>query len=958
MTTPVVRNAFTGTPLFGASPLTVNFTDTYTGTASPFGVGNIYPESWAWDFGDGQTDTVGNPVNVYAVDGSYDVSLNMLVHEYYITIPFSISATTLILFTNTNGGSAWDWTFSTSGGILETSTDENPTITFPPSASINIRVSLRVDGSTYDMPFTAQGIGSSALRGVTWNGSKYIAVGDGGLVMTSTDGITWSFAFIAGVTEDLYGINWYNNLFIITGTNGTLLTSPDGIVWTPQVTQLTATLICACYGGGYYFAISNYGDVLTSQDGINWSSQGALPSSLHDIVYDGTNFIIVGSNGMVAISSPDCQIFSIGNWGDTTDIFGIAWSGSQYVAVGNVPVGGGDAVIRTSSDATTWTSQFTGTGYAFNSVIYNNGNYVAVNGLTVYTSPTGVVWTPQQSMTEQLIKVVFGDKYVLVGVPCLIASSTDSTTWTTRNKTDYWGVYTTQNYADDYIQVKPAYVRAGAHGFVSADFECAPTGDAPQTPPINGDCPFSVDFTDDSSCDGNQVISRWLWDFGDDCSSNEQNPTHVYKFLGTYDVTLIVYTNGYTDPYTPSGIPDAFYNTKKVIAAVVVNNPTDKTLTDMCLRYAIEETEGIGWSDYTGDNFVDPVEGGAYLIYDDNEVPRCIVEDVDGKIYEIDTYNRVNTLKPSFMDKLDYDGLGPAFGGEGSEIACKKLGAEITAGAGYEDTTVCDYMSWVHLRPDDPLNRGLVGYDSQGMRLAQKIGLEVYIDGEKITPTAQTVDIPENADIVFPGHPNIEATRLQYGITFDASEFKLVEIKNQILAKQSAASPAGVTMSEYTNQNNMASNLVLWLTRGGGMNDRVSKNTIATPNTPVLMVGVDGFQKSGVHLDTGTSEEIFVYSIDSTGINGTFLVWSTGDLTAKAGNDITLISIGVVGSWTLYSATINAAVCDVTIRSLAGTIVEFEDMRFYSDIKTTEDKQNYFSDMKTNQGDAYLPAFI
>jgi hypothetical protein len=58
---------FTATPLSGDAPLAVAFTDTTTGG----------PSTWAWDFGDGGTDTVQNPTHVYVIDGAYDVTLDV-----------------------------------------------------------------------------------------------------------------------------------------------------------------------------------------------------------------------------------------------------------------------------------------------------------------------------------------------------------------------------------------------------------------------------------------------------------------------------------------------------------------------------------------------------------------------------------------------------------------------------------------------------------------------------------------------------------------------------------------------------------------------------------------------------------------------------------------------------------------------------------------------------------------
>jgi hypothetical protein len=352
------------------------------------------------------------------------------------------------------------------------------------------------------------------------------------------------------------------------------------------------------------------------------------------------------------------------------------------------------------------------------------------------------------------------------------------------------------------------YGTSGVNGIITPDFTLTP---------ISGEYPLSVQFTDTSTCSSNQTISRWLWEFGDGTTSDLPNPLHVYLREGTYSVSLTVYTDGYDNEYDPGiNAPELTYATKTVGIAVTVNIPTDKKLEGRCLRYATEDTEGQGWSDIKG--FVDPVQDGAYIIYDDNDVPRCIVEDEDGKIYEVDTFDRVDFLKPPFADKIKFDGT------EGTPIVCKKLGAELTAGAGYEDTTVCDYMTWVHIRPDDPLNRGKGGYDTEGFRDGQAVNLEVFADGEKITSTAKTVDIPENSDIVFSGHPNIQATRLQYQFTFNASEFKLVEIKNQLLVKQSFAS---IPMTENTYQDDMGYGLVLYMTRGNPIFDRVTKQIVS-----------------------------------------------------------------------------------------------------------------------------------
>jgi thioredoxin 1 len=58
---------FTSNITEGYSPLTVQFTDMSTGS----------PTSWSWDFGDGNTSTVQNPIHTYSKAGDYTVTLTV-----------------------------------------------------------------------------------------------------------------------------------------------------------------------------------------------------------------------------------------------------------------------------------------------------------------------------------------------------------------------------------------------------------------------------------------------------------------------------------------------------------------------------------------------------------------------------------------------------------------------------------------------------------------------------------------------------------------------------------------------------------------------------------------------------------------------------------------------------------------------------------------------------------------
>jgi PKD repeat protein len=64
-----------------------------------------------------------------------------------------------------------------------------------------------------------------------------------------------------------------------------------------------------------------------------------------------------------------------------------------------------------------------------------------------------------------------------------------------------------------------------------------------------GTAPHTARFTDLSA----GGPTSWLWNFGDGTTSTEQNPTHVYKVVGTYDVSLTVANGMGTDTQKKTG---------------------------------------------------------------------------------------------------------------------------------------------------------------------------------------------------------------------------------------------------------------------------------------------------------------------------------------------------------------------------------------------------------------------
>ncbi|MFN2352367.1 MAG: WD40/YVTN/BNR-like repeat-containing protein [Kiritimatiellia bacterium] len=112
------------------------------------------------------------------------------------------------------------------------------------------------------------------LRSVAYGNGRFIAVGgygyQHGLVMTSTDGTTWST-----VTEAfeyiLYRVIFDGELFVIGGDAGTMLVSSDGINWTLQWDDnnqvVGRTIYDLCRGQGKYLGVGYRGTIVQSDTG-------------------------------------------------------------------------------------------------------------------------------------------------------------------------------------------------------------------------------------------------------------------------------------------------------------------------------------------------------------------------------------------------------------------------------------------------------------------------------------------------------------------------------------------------------------------------------------------------------------------------------------------------------------------------------------------------------------------
>jgi uncharacterized repeat protein (TIGR02543 family) len=63
------------------------------------------------------------------------------------------------------------------------------------------------------------------LNGVTWTGNNYVAVGDGGVILTSSGNSDWKIQY-SGTNLPIYGVAWTGSQCVAVGNSGMILTSP------------------------------------------------------------------------------------------------------------------------------------------------------------------------------------------------------------------------------------------------------------------------------------------------------------------------------------------------------------------------------------------------------------------------------------------------------------------------------------------------------------------------------------------------------------------------------------------------------------------------------------------------------------------------------------------------------------------------------------------------------------
>lgn len=285
------------------------------------------------------------------------------------------------------------------------------------------------------------------LRGITWDGTHFVASSDNGAILTSTDGVAW-------YTRTIKSIAWNGaSLYLAIVDDGLVLTSSNGTNWTvttPSVINVNTGLGApfsgnfqdVVWGNSRFVMVGDNGIAISSSNGITWSAPETTGTSetLRSVIHNGaTAFITVGDNGTIRWRGDDATAWFIVDSEITEDLHGIAF-GVVNVAVGN------NGTIITSGNLNEWSkATSTPTGFATDLLSVS-----AVNGLFIATGKDGTIlkgtndgesWVAPASENtaigisgEWLFDSIWdGTNYIVVGSNGTVVTSTDAVIWVTQS---------------------------------------------------------------------------------------------------------------------------------------------------------------------------------------------------------------------------------------------------------------------------------------------------------------------------------------------------------------------------------------------------------------------------------------------------------------------------------------------------------------------------------------------
>ncbi len=248
------------------------------------------------------------------------------------------------------------------------------------------------------------------INAIVYGGSQFVAVGAGGFVATSEDGIEWVEGSL-GNSSEYEAIAYGNGRFVAVGELAPIVSSTDGISWQEESVGISTRISGAAFGNGQFLIFGGVGGYWTSTDGQTWTKGEVLTtSSLTAAVYGDEQFIIVSRGGRT-LNSANGLDWILNDGVSNTHLTSVTYGNFLYVATSL----GGE--VFTSFNGIDWVEQtVTDVFMPLRGIAFGNGHFSAVgdNG-GLWTSTDSAIWT-QRSASASLKGVAFHDgRFIAVG---------------------------------------------------------------------------------------------------------------------------------------------------------------------------------------------------------------------------------------------------------------------------------------------------------------------------------------------------------------------------------------------------------------------------------------------------------------------------------------------------------------------------------------------------------------
>ncbi len=212
------------------------------------------------------------------------------------------------------------------------------------------------------------------VNDVVWTGARFLAVGDGGSIWLSEDGLDWTLPELGtNRVEPLTSVVWTGDRAVAVGGDGTALVSEDGARWSRHYTGAISTLHDVAFNGELLVAVGDNGTILSSPDGVVWTRHRSFtPVPLFSVVANADGFVAVGVSGVI-VTSRDGRSWSEISTGFFDILRSVTWDGTRFLAVGD------DGTLLTSANGESWSEKQLPTGRSLQ-LVTSDGDRTLVAG--------------------------------------------------------------------------------------------------------------------------------------------------------------------------------------------------------------------------------------------------------------------------------------------------------------------------------------------------------------------------------------------------------------------------------------------------------------------------------------------------------------------------------------------------------------------------------------------------